>query len=210
MESYFTEVEAASAAGVSIETIREFASIGVLRGRQENGHQLFSKSDLQSVFQSLKPISTNSSSEASLPEAPKSESAPVVLKEEPVVATPPPTPEVEHSVIIETSLPKEPQALQVAEPVTEPSPERITKSEPTVIDRDSFELLELNQSLRDQIQMLREERDWLRKRVEVLEVRGERDQMLLISEARTVQNLLPERKSPFRFFSSLPWFNSSK
>jgi DNA-binding transcriptional MerR regulator len=70
----------------------------------------------------------------------------------------------------------------------------------------TFELLELSRSLRDQIQMLKEERDWLRKRVENLEARTERDQMLLISESSTVRTLIeqaPKRRSFWSF--ALPW-----
>ena len=60
--------------------------------------------------------------------------------------------------------------------------------------------------LREQIELLREERDWLRRRIEQLELRGEREQMLLLSEKDTVRRLVDGTVSrrwslPFR----LPW-----
>ncbi|MCC6953574.1 MAG: hypothetical protein IT290_05610 [Deltaproteobacteria bacterium] len=74
-----------------------------------------------------------------------------------------------------------------------------------------YELLEVNRSLREQIQMLRDEREWLRQRVEKFETRTERDQMLLISENDTVKTLIqqvPERRRSFWSFA-LPWIKSS-
>jgi hypothetical protein len=71
----------------------------------------------------------------------------------------------------------------------------------------STELIELNKSLRDQIQILREERDWLRDRVEKLESRSEREQMLLLSESENVRKLIVSNQKSF-WQKALPWFSS--
>lgn len=70
------------------------------------------------------------------------------------------------------------------------------------------ELIELNKSLREQIHLLREERDWLRERVEKLESRSEREQMLLLSESENVRNLIKSAQKTF-WQRALPWLNKS-
>ena len=67
-----------------------------------------------------------------------------------------------------------------------------------------------NRALRDQIELLREERDWLRKRVEQLEVRSEREQMLLLSENETVRRLVDNSKKKWSIPFRLPWFSDSQ
>jgi DNA-binding transcriptional MerR regulator len=76
----------------------------------------------------------------------------------------------------------------------------------------SPDLIEITKGLREQIEMLKDERTWLRERVEKLEARTERDQMLLLSENETVRSLLePGRVSHSRFSfwrRALPFFGS--
>lgn len=67
------------------------------------------------------------------------------------------------------------------------------------------ELIDMNKSLRDQIQLLREERDWLRERIEKLEARSEREQMLLLSESENLRNMIGYNKKSF-WQKALPWF----
>lgn len=58
-----------------------------------------------------------------------------------------------------------------------------------------------------QLEELRRERDWLRVRVEKLEEKQDRDQLLLLSETQIVRKMLTlqsERKSPLR--AALEWF----
>ncbi len=76
------------------------------------------------------------------------------------------------------------------------------------------DLIELTKGLREQIEMLKEERSWLRERVEKLESRSERDQMLLLSENETVRSLLgsantrPQRVSFWR--KALPFLTGQE
>ena len=74
---------------------------------------------------------------------------------------------------------------------------------------DLFErLLDLReQELAD----LRRERDWLRNRVEKLEEKGDRDQLLLLSETQALHRLITQydqKRSPVR--AALTWLGFSE
>jgi hypothetical protein len=60
----------------------------------------------------------------------------------------------------------------------------------------SYDLVGSNKTLREQIEILKSERDWLRTRLEKLEERTERDQMLLLSETQTVRKLIQTGLEP--------------
>lgn len=58
----------------------------------------------------------------------------------------------------------------------------------------------------EEIRSLREEREWLRARIEKLEEKGSRDQLLLLSETQTIKALITiqeQRRSPVR--QALEW-----
>jgi len=188
MQNYFTELEAAQAAGVSNETIREFTSIGLLKEQLQGEKKVYSRGNLESVFQNIK-------------EPQQVEIAPIEAEK---ITSPVPAAQ-DHA---KNESPSQTVDAHNTEPLTaQIEVQRGDSAEPSIVDNRSFEVMELNQSLREQIQLLREERDWLRKRVENLEVRGERDQMLLISESRTVQTLLP---APKRKWLTLSWFKKEQ
>lgn len=75
------------------------------------------------------------------------------------------------------------------------------KQETATVKPAEPELIEITKGLREQIEMLKEERNWLRERVEKLESRSERDQMLLLSENETVRSLLEPSNQPRARFS---------
>ena len=54
----------------------------------------------------------------------------------------------------------------------------------------SLELIEINAHLRERLKSLKAERDWLRERVEKLELQLEREQTLLMAESETVRRLI--------------------
>jgi len=247
MKQYFTELEAASAAGVSPDTIREFISLGVLRLQDGQGDTKFLvRDDLLAAFHTLKAEETlaeptaarppteetttsrlqNGPTKQAIPEQAILEQA--ILEradpeqhqleqpqngaslEETVHSIEATEPTTSTSQSVESQQASSPQREQAA-PSTPINSDRIQQSSSAVegealIEHRSFELLDLNCSLREQIEMLKQERDWLRKRVEILEVRSERDQLLLLSETKTVQKLLPSPKKSFWAFA-LPWLN---
>lgn len=72
-------------------------------------------------------------------------------------------------------------------------------------------LIEVNKGLREQIDILRGERDWLRSRVEKLETRSEREQMLLLSESENIRKLIQQNENrAFSWFRALPWFKDNR
>lgn len=66
------------------------------------------------------------------------------------------------------------------------------------------ELVEINKGLRRQVEMLREERNWLRERIEKLEARSEREQMLLLSESENLRSAMSLAGTSF-WKRALPW-----
>ncbi len=89
---------------------------------------------------------------------------------------------------------------QVVLPVGDSQPEALLQ----VSLPSSSELIEINKGLRQQIEMLREERDWLRERVEKLETRSDREQMLLLSESENLRSAISLARAPF-WKRALPW-----
>ncbi|RME57852.1 MAG: hypothetical protein D6780_07695 [Candidatus Dadabacteria bacterium] len=69
-------------------------------------------------------------------------------------------------------------------------------SEELVRIRHLCKLLESTLAIREeQLKEMREERDWLRKRLSLLEERIGRDQILLLSEAQMIKGMIEERRS---------------
>ena len=94
------------------------------------------------------------------------------------------------SLTVESSINPNTETKKLAELI-----ERIT------VDPTNIDLVRKNQSLLEQLDELKEERNWLRKRLEAAENRIERDQMLLISKSETIRQLVIEKNKPSGFWS---------
>jgi len=97
------------------------------------------------------------------------------------------------------------------QPSTSARPELLVRLEQDV--RRLKSALELQEKLLDlresEIGSLKSERDWLRIRIERLEEKGDRDQLLLLSETQVLRQLLTQRdqdrrRTPLR--AALEWF----
>lgn len=76
---------------------------------------------------------------------------------------------------------------------------------------DSSALIQINKQLQKQLKELKEERDWLKKRIEVLETRSEREQMLSLSDSETIRRLINQQTKKKSFWTmSIPWFGSQE
>lgn len=96
------------------------------------------------------------------------------------------------------------EAIDLPYPIQSISASRM----PATIDPETSQL---TRSLREQIEMLREERDWLRTRLEKLELRYEREQMILLSENDTVRTLISQLGKPKRkWWHALPWLKTEE
>lgn len=227
--------ESAERAGVSVETILMFERCGLLEPVITDGRTLYKELDIRTVFYSrlkqqeqaaAKPPVEEST--AAVPPATPAQEALQQrgqLSEQLAAAVSTytdafATPRAESLAALSGV-----EAAELAPPA--PKPEVVVKPEEKVAEesfafgpdsaavdtRDSDphlpssnQLIEVNKGLREQIQVLRDERDWLRSRVENLENRSEREQMLLLSESETIRRLVTtERKRGF-WQRALPWF----
>jgi len=138
------EHESAAYAGVTLDTIRDYQRIGILRAYTTETGTLFATKDLEELFQ---------------------------------VAT----------------TPKENVSPASNDNANAAASQNVTYSAPG--ESNSFELVEINKSLKEQIEVLRQERDWLRMRVEKMEERSNRDQILLLSQSKNARLLITKPKS---------------
>ncbi|MCC6221481.1 MAG: DUF5320 domain-containing protein [Deltaproteobacteria bacterium] len=84
-----------------------------------------------------------------------------------------------------------------------------TSDSRALVLNQSDEVLEKRQ-LRDEIKALKQERDWLRERLERLEARIEREQVIKVAEMEMMKGLIANRATKKNFWRSigLPWFNT--
>lgn len=200
---FLNEAQCAALAGVSLETLREYERLGILQPLRKDGEFWYAEPEVRNTFQVSNDENVGdtkqSSEELTQSKQELSQEAPALQ----AVSEPAAMPRTESV----TSGPVESSSSNSAASQTSNSSIHRTVEMYSPGEGNSFDLLDLNRSLRDQIQMLKEERDWLRKRVENLEGRSERDQMLLISESQNVKSLLP-KKGGFWMFA-LPWLRNT-
>lgn len=178
---FIPETEACDATGVSARTLQRFAEAGYLQLEKDlDGLCRFSKQELDALF-GLK----NEEEQAAHPEEPALEA--------PEENYQPPSALIERLEVVSTDT--QPPAAAVNNPLQNFSAEietlrNLTKIQEKLLDARDDELSDLKQ-----------QRDWLKQRIEKLEQKAERDQLLLLSEAQTVKSLVAlqaSKKSPFR------------
>ena len=213
-ENLLSETQAAEMAGVSIETLRQYGKFGLLEIVAKGSENFVRENDIVSLFhvKALKKESFGSVNEEEL-----NKSNLRVLREKVISRTAPPaqpaSSTTEGSGIEQKAGPNftivadKPEAPSEGENPSAPhnnTVESINSS--SYGTAPSVEVISINQTLREQIELLKEERNWLRERLEQLENRTQRDQMLLLSESETIRNLVLQNR-PKRFFGlTLPWF----
>jgi len=211
-EMLLSEAGSAELAGVSAATLRQFVQFGFLSAVESEGALYFREEDIRSVF-ATDYLGNNVSY------AGDEEVQPASLQEQIEVAhfssagqrasEPESEPELELELAPEPELDPDPEPVLAPEP----SPVHVIQADEISAAQNSddnvvsqYELIAMNRRLREEIRMLRDERDWLRGRVEKLESRGERDQMLLVSESQTIKSLVSHRgKRGFWQTLALPW-----
>jgi hypothetical protein len=215
-QDYIGEAEACSFAGVSAATLRRFAEAGYFQIETDSdGLRLFSKSEIESLF-GLKPITAHrpksspppNPSAATTPVTPTPSAALSSRIEIAVETTATPfelEPKFAATVVrapVETMAPHTAPPVAIADtgkvdiaPVTEEPSNRsaaleavereVTKLQNIVALQEK--LLELRE---EELRSIKGERDWLRSRIEKLEEKNERDQLLLLAETQTVRQLI--------------------
>lgn len=201
---FISETEAASLAGISIQTLNRFAETGYLNVEVDSdGLRLFSKSELKNLFNV--DLGDVESAENCQVQAQVANGAVSYGREQHSSEQSYFTNRAGNDVIKGSLLKIHPgrttdndQALK-----------KIASLEQEVSRlKNIADLLEKLLDIREQeLADLRRERDWLRSRVEKLEEKGDRDQLLLLSETQALHRLIMQhdkKRSPLR--TALAWF----
>lgn len=198
-----TETDAVKQAGVSARTLHRFSEAGYLTVQvATDGHRLYSETQLQEIFGSFSgPTPTDTT--------------PATEEERESCATTP-CGEVQTNFRPsqeETSYYSEATQMPMVEKASVPQ-EKHASTPPSEELQRLKNLVALQERILDmkesEITDLRSQRDWLRLRVEKLEEKGDRDQVLLLSETQALRQLIglqQKRQSTFR--NILEWFGLS-
>lgn len=188
MSELLTVEQCAQLARVSKETILRFAQYGLLPSTKEataEGEELrIAQTEVEKLFR----ISGSGMTSA---------------------ANPTPNFSTVQTVSEASSSNSETESSQVAVEFTETSPPlsqeiaQYTHSSLPIVS--SEEIMLHNRTLRDQIEVLKTERDWLRARVEKLEALQEREQMLHLANTETLRSIVAAKTKRRGFMAYLPW-----
>jgi hypothetical protein len=214
IHDYISETEAAHQAGVSVKTLRRFSDAGYLQVEIEpDGLRLYSQRELDEIFgahrrgstESFQSDSSNGSEDASLP---REEAACEVVAPTHQEA-PPPSQTCEAAVgescatTEQINLEQKPAQRGAISDQSDGSTEAIDTSIYAIEVLKLRNVISLQEKLLDtkdaEIADLKGQRDWLRARIEKLEEKSDRDQILLLSETQTIRKLISlqeQRRSP--------------
>ena len=198
-DNFIPEEAAAAFAGVSVQTLLRFAEAGYLQVENRNGGpQLFARSEIKEVF-GIKDQEEVRLLEDAITTAPI----------QPGISETKSTLQIEKFVTVE---PENQPGTESTEPGKQPSyfvPRAVVLMEQELARlRNLSELQDrLLESREAELRELRSQRDWLKERLEALEEKSTRDQVLLLSSEQTVRQLIAineRRHSPVR--ATLEWF----
>jgi len=175
-----SEQEASSIAGVSLETISRYQEFGLLKPVFKNEIPFYRENELKSLF--MLGGSLNSIEEA---EGLRESDSIRYEEEVPTLS----------GLLSENLSPIKDQvssrSVESKEDVIDHEQSQDKVSEPAPVPAVRLEdLIFENRNLKDKLTSLEDERDWLRRRVEQLEERSGREQMLLLSEKETLRDVL--------------------
>ncbi|MBN8547838.1 MAG: hypothetical protein J0M12_00835 [Deltaproteobacteria bacterium] len=209
-QDFISEHEAIHITGMSRTTLSRFAEAGYLQLETDSdGLRMFSKGELAGLF-GLKETPQRERTETIAPKSSvKKEATPIEVAAPKPPAEPRLAEQVERVVnvapapIVEQAKPEAPPQEQAAAsqaPFLELEIQRL---------KNLMQLQERILDMKDQqLQDLKEQRDWLQARVEKLEDKADRDQILLLTETQTIRTLINvqqqhKRRSPVRL--ALEW-----
>lgn len=195
MGDRITETEAVSTAGVSARTLQRFQESGYLDvTTSSDGSKLYLRSQIVEIFGAAEALSTSPGVESE-------------------------TQHTTRTTEVHEDLNARPRAATTERRT--PSDLRSETADSTAGDGDERELQRLRNlvalqerilDMKDaEVTDLRSQRDWLRARIERLEEKAERDQILLLSETQTIRKLVSlneGRRSAFQ--NILEWLGISK
>lgn len=216
MQDYISEREAANVAGVSVATLNRFVETGYLQLEVDNdGVRLFSKNELQKLFNVTQLSPAASYDRENLVNTDTTQTQ--AIKPEDRSQT-------SHLQTEKTSDINQSQTNQATESFQNTNSQKISASEPSHNNEQSKAINYLEQEVskfkriselqerildirEQQIQDLKSESNWLRQRIEKLEEKSSREQLILMANTETVRNLLLEHKRKSTLRAALEWFN---
>jgi hypothetical protein len=211
-ENLLSKEEAAKLAGINLETIQRYGELGLLREYKINLDVMYSEEDIRLLFNSRikSNIASNTPSNNQINSQIK-QSEGSTNKDEELPRLQDILKDAKDAQIKDLS--QNSEEIDHKKNSDEEISQTLEKSEEgfnfsnnfnKINDISSIELLEISRSLKDQIEILKEERSWLRKRIEKLEAQTEREQMLRMAESETLRTLIlkNETKKPWSFLLS--------
>lgn len=221
---FLTAKEAATCANISEETISKYKDLGLLKAFRVNGQEQFREDEIRLVFNSRfrststtaedtyktktsHPADINSSTSQVNTEANASFTNQKSEDDLPTL----------NDILSEGNSKKDTNTFSYNLKDEAPLSSQIDIQSDVLKNKEnqgdfrgfdipSIELLELTRSLKDQLESVKEERNWLRRRIEKLEASFEREQMITISKTETLRNLVENKtgtRSAWSFL--LPW-----
>ena len=181
--NFVSEAEAAAYAGVSIATLGRFAEAGYLQVDSDSpGLKRYSRDQISALFGITKPAATVRTQESTSQPTEKVTEVFMAGKTKPV--------EVKESEPIRV----EQQALN-PEPISPPESQMNQVEHDHILEVERLRhLVKLHERILDlkdsELIGLKEQNEWLKKRIERLEEKADRDQLLLLSERQTFKKLL--------------------
>lgn len=187
-----SETEAAHIAGVSARTLLRFSESGYLTVELTlDGSRSYSRAQLVEIFGSPSASAPNVSETRGTERVEAEASCPTACASVPVEGAPHPV-EASDTETLEPA---------VSHPRTS-SPEEQPQITPTLQSEEALRLrnlIEMQERMLDakddEIADLRNQRAWLRERVEKLEEKSDRDQILLLQETQTIRQLIAVQES---------------
>jgi len=182
VEGIISEATAVKEAGVSARTLQRFSEAGYLTVQVKgDGERLYSRLQLTEIFGSFQETSPSpTASSVTSPESSCSEASSCETEATTYYTAAEPTPMVERVSTSASEASDPTPAIDAA-----PLHEEIQRLKNLVALQER--ILDMKES---EIQDLRSQRDWLKTRVEKLEEKGDRDQVLLLSETQALRQLI--------------------
>lgn len=200
-DKLLTEVESSHLAGVGIDTLNKYSEIGLLDAIVKENQKFYYENDVKTLFYAQLKVKTGATQQTkqseTAPEVKATTATKNIIKSDSTIAN-------QDKTGTESNIAEKDPTEKVAMN-SENERANIPAVTPDNFFPSSLELLEINKSLKEQIQILREERNWLRERIEKLETRSEREQMLLLSESENLRSMIKASKRTF-WEKTLPWF----
>lgn len=209
-----SEQEASYLGGVSVNTLHRFAQAGYLQIKETGNERLFYKDEIESVFGRLveQPLKSNSQKTRPVTQQSKSlrdrietlRTAAPAAGARPRRRTIQPKPTATQQINTSARQPKQKvRAVPDSQAQVDVLKRRLARLKMRISKRQhSIELKE------QELQILKDQRNWLRNQIEKLEQKGERDQLLLLSETQTLAKLLQSQKK--KSFLGLSWLRKDE